>query len=170
MKEDMTFVNTTAADDLVTQGASISSHGIYQVWLEYSPESKVHGTNVGPTWVLSAPDGPHFGPMNLGYQCLVSVLDGFKPVDVYISKSGNSNINTRCHRDHFVYAPSQWEMTLQCNVVSHWLGAYTKWSLVLLSEPHRGCSNTTTLNNLTLYGVLLYHDKLIVAKLCHVVT
>ena len=28
-----------------------------------------------------------------------------------------------------LYAPSQWETTLQCNVVSHWLGAYTKWSL-----------------------------------------
>ena len=32
-------------------------------------------------------------------------------------------------RDHFVNAPSQWEATLQCNVVSHWLGAFTKWSL-----------------------------------------
>ena len=32
-------------------------------------------------------------------------------------------------RDHFVYAPSQWETTLQCNVVSHWLGTYTKLSL-----------------------------------------
>ena len=32
------------------------------------------------------------------------------------------------HRDHFVNAPSQWEMTLHCNVISHWLGAYTKWS------------------------------------------
>ena len=29
-------------------------------------------------------------------------------------------------RDPFVYAPSQWETTLQCNVVSHWQGAYTK--------------------------------------------
>ena len=28
--------------------------------------SKVHGANMGPTWVLSAPDGPHAGPMNLG--------------------------------------------------------------------------------------------------------
>ena len=26
----------------------------------------------------------------------------------------------RC-RDHFVYVPSKWEKTLQCNVVSHWL-------------------------------------------------
>ena len=25
--------------------------------------------------------------------------------------------------------PNQWEKTLQCNVVSHWLGACTKWSL-----------------------------------------
>ena len=32
-------------------------------------------------------------------------------------------------RDHFVYAPSHWETMLHCNVVSHWLGAYTKWSL-----------------------------------------
>ena len=26
----------------------------------------------------------------------------------------------------FKYVPSQWEMTLQCNVISHWLGTYTK--------------------------------------------
>ena len=25
--------------------------------------------------------------------------------------------------------PSQWEMTLHCNVISHWLDIYTKWSL-----------------------------------------
>ena len=29
------------------------------------PDSKVHGTNMGPTWVLSATDGPHIGPTNL---------------------------------------------------------------------------------------------------------
>ena len=28
-----------------------------------------------------------------------------------------------------MYAPSQWETTLHCNVVSHWKGAYTKLSL-----------------------------------------
>ena len=27
--------------------------------------SNIHGANMGPTWVLSAPDGPHVGPMNL---------------------------------------------------------------------------------------------------------
>ena len=30
-----------------------------------TPDSKVYGANMGPTWVLSAPDGPHVGPMSL---------------------------------------------------------------------------------------------------------
>ena len=30
----------------------------------YIPDSKAHGANVGPTWVLSAPDRPYVGPMN----------------------------------------------------------------------------------------------------------
>ena len=33
------------------------------------------------------------------------------------------------HRDYIVYAPNQWETTLQCNIIFHWLGAYTKRSL-----------------------------------------
>ena len=42
----------------------------------------------------------------------------------------NCNPNNSC-RDHDLYAPSQWETMSQCNVVSHWLGANTKWSLQL---------------------------------------
>ena len=45
---------------------------ISETWLEWDncelydiPDSKVHGANMEPTWVLSAPDGPHVGPMNL---------------------------------------------------------------------------------------------------------
>ena len=30
-----------------------------------SPDSKVHGANMGPTWGQQDPDGPHVGPMNL---------------------------------------------------------------------------------------------------------
>ena len=37
------------------------------------PDSKVQGANMGPTWVLSAPDGPHFGPMNLGIRAMMLV-------------------------------------------------------------------------------------------------
>ena len=30
---------------------------------------------------------------------------------------------------YFMNVSGQWETTLHCNVISHWLGAYTKWSL-----------------------------------------
>ena len=39
-------------------------------------------------------------------------------------------LHWKMHRDPFVKAPSQWGMTLHCNVISHWLGAFTKWSLM----------------------------------------
>ena len=39
--------------------------------IQHKPDSKVHGANKGPTMVLLVPDGPHFGPMNLGIrECL----------------------------------------------------------------------------------------------------
>ena len=38
------------------------------------PDSKVHGANMGPTWVLSAPGGPHVGPINLAIR--VYLLSG----------------------------------------------------------------------------------------------
>ena len=44
--------------------------------------------------------------------------------------------------DHFVYAPSQWETALQCNTVSHWLGAFTKWSLQRLKLDWYYCINS----------------------------
>ena len=28
-----------------------------------------------------------------------------------------------------MYVPSQWKFTLHCNTISHWLGAYTEWTL-----------------------------------------
>ena len=38
------------------------------------PDSKVHWANMGPTWVLSAPDGPHVGPMNLAIRVVLLQL------------------------------------------------------------------------------------------------
>ena len=37
-------------------------------------DSKVHVAHMGPTWVLSAPDGPHVGPMNLAIRGVASIL------------------------------------------------------------------------------------------------
>ena len=43
--------------------------------MSHYPDSKAHGANMGPTWVLSAPDGPHVGPMSLAIR-VVLVIHG----------------------------------------------------------------------------------------------
>ena len=35
------------------------------------PYIKVHGANMGPTWVLTTPDGPRVGPMNLAIRGVI---------------------------------------------------------------------------------------------------
>ena len=47
----------------------------------HCPDSEVNGANMGPTWVLSAPDGTHDGPMNLAIRVTLHkentvVIDG----------------------------------------------------------------------------------------------
>ena len=42
-----------------------------------SPDRKVHGANMGPTMVLSAPGGPHVGPMNLAIRDDISTPFAF---------------------------------------------------------------------------------------------
>ena len=52
------------------------------------PDSKVHGANMGPTWVLSAPDGPLVDPMKLAirghqkktFSALLVLCEGNPPV------------------------------------------------------------------------------------------
>ena len=38
-------------------------------------DSKDHGANMRPTWVLSAPGGPHVGPMNLTIRVVYPMFD-----------------------------------------------------------------------------------------------
>ena len=38
------------------------------------PDNTVHWANMGPTWALSAPDGPHDGPMNLAIRAIASIV------------------------------------------------------------------------------------------------
>ena len=41
------------------------SANIILLCIDRYKDSDVHGANMGPTWVLAAPDWPHVGPMNL---------------------------------------------------------------------------------------------------------
>ena len=58
------------------------------------------------------------------------------------------------NREHFVHAPSQWRTMLHCNIVSHWLGAYTKWSLwVVVTKIWRGNTDYPYLNRRSMFSL-----------------
>ena len=42
--------------------------------LLYIPDSKVHGTNMGPIWGRQDPGGPHVGPMKLAIWDLINAV------------------------------------------------------------------------------------------------
>ena len=59
--------------------------------LGFNPDNKVHGANMGPTWVLSVPDGPHVGPMNLAIRDTTWTL--FVVNDPYFASTSNCQQN-----------------------------------------------------------------------------
>ena len=54
----------------------------------------------------------------------------------------NGLFKTFC-RNQSRYAPSQWETSLYCNGVSHWMGAYLDWSLIMKSNPRNAMWSLT---------------------------
>ena len=82
----------------------------------------------------------HFSPSQINYvRAIVISLDMLEKSDWVI-------ILPYRLTDHSVYVPSQWEMVLHCNAISHWLGTYTVWS-VLSGLVMMNPDNTVLLNN-----------------------
>ena len=89
-----------------------------------NPDSKVHGANMGPTWVLSAPDGPHVGPINLAirehYRIEVTaVWFGWASYTTCVTRA----ISTSEYKQHILV----WSSLIQAlsrglMVLSHYLG------------------------------------------------
>ena len=49
------------------------------------PDSKVYRANMGPTWVLSVPAGPHVGPMNLTIRVVLFSYTGLDSAETNAS-------------------------------------------------------------------------------------
>ena len=59
-----------------------------------NPDSKVHGANMGPTWVLSSPGGPHVGPMNL------AIWESMNRVDMYVASRTCGHQGVGSYNEH----------------------------------------------------------------------
>ena len=66
-------------------------------------------------------------------------------------------------RDQSRCAASQWQTSLHCNDVSHWLGAYLDWSLILFMFCFCYC---WAICNITLYSWLNY-TQAVLSWWCH---
>ena len=128
----------------VVFGCALDADQFYQYILHSSigigptihrPDSKVHGTNMGPTWVLSAPDGPHVCPMNRAirvpmcgwsdHTCLGKCMINPKPL-----KNISETLN------QFVM------ISTQCLDTKHelWHNETQLWQRPVLIDPHRAAS------------------------------
>ena len=63
-------------------------------------------------------------------------------------------------RDHFVNAPSQWEMTLHYSVISHWLGAFLEWSLIFILRWAPGRFTAQQANDVELWWLAVDIDTM----------
>ena len=104
--------------DMFTTHQKVWNIGICGKPVRLHPDSKVHGANMGPTWVLSAPDGPHVGPMNLAIRVVicekVNIMDADGLIMKYLAgtmftynnlvyiQNGCTKSNT-CHNHHLWY-------------------------------------------------------------------
>ena len=72
-------------------------------------DSKVHEANMGTTWVLLAPDGPHVGPTNLAIRGL-SVRVGIDRMNVYQCANVPRPIwgHVKCGYAQLIYVRKAW--------------------------------------------------------------
>ena len=101
----MSSVNQYWDDYLGTVSYNPVSATHLKTWHPY-PNSKVYGTNMGSTWVLLAPDGPHVGPMTLAIR--VDFINGcpvFKWFAVTLLKIGDKDSfsSNGCHSGILFY-------------------------------------------------------------------
>ena len=66
--------------------------------------SKVHGVNMGSTWDLSAPDGPHVGPMNFAtWEDLCAIIRYHGHGQVITSHCAHTHIHTYIYIYIYIY-------------------------------------------------------------------
>ena len=78
-----------------------------------APDSKDHGANMGPTWVLSAPGGPHVGPMNL------AIMGGIHTAE--------HKVNIFAQINRFILHPAAYRRLCSCAAHSLCWGNLSWW-------------------------------------------
>ena len=106
-------------------------------------DNKNHGANMGPIWVLSAPGGPHVGPMNLAIRD--SIVRGLFPAMNMIHRESSTCvrlpdvINSNPHT--FIQHIHEDNMERKC-FPYYWPfrnPLVTRWQMAIKAEPWYFC-------------------------------
>ena len=99
--------------------------------------SKVHGANMGPTWDMSGPDGPHVGPKNLAIWVTVSVQmhltdtrSIFAAITVVILSSLVNLFHSTMKMHFFYYSMAMINQTI-CTIQTKFITIHWSPSLIL---------------------------------------
>ena len=85
--------------------------------LDTYPDSKIQGANMGPTWVLSAPDWPHVGTMNLAIRVLKNKI-GLPNGTAYTVCTHKNLQQESQHWARWALSPNNFRNEYLCNVYS----------------------------------------------------
>ena len=87
------------------------------------PDSKVHGANMGPAWVLSPLDRPHVGPMNL------AIRDTQRDILCIVNRPGRTHFSSGIVQN--LKAPRPWNLVQRISGFRSWdyeIGTYADHS------------------------------------------
>ena len=93
---------------------------------EHTPDSKVHGANMGPVWGRQDPGGPHVGPMNL------AIWDYTQ----YCTRYGNACKNTKPNRRSHLIKCNQRHALYWHTIRTMWNGSTEmSWFNIIKTSP-----------------------------------
>ena len=87
--------------------------------LKHISDSKVHGANIGPIWVLSAPDGPHVGLMNLAIRDAIPVPFQSRKCEHAAQKNHRNMLSIFIYFSHTMTSKSDYPNMLHVSSCSH---------------------------------------------------
>ena len=111
------------------------------------PDSQVHGANMAPVWVLSAPDGPHVGPMNL------AIRGGFPKClgsNIYL---GRHVLHSQAPLLYTFYNPNIQRLVLQQSPVP------CLWQTTVTSQSWTGSRVTCSMNCCVITATLAMRSR-----------
>ena len=118
---------TDNISEIVFDWVGCEIHGpILLTWIDFK-QAWINNHMHNKVWDEITYTFPNFNGISLGMDNLVhpTLYNGCNNLSMLISRLSKFSKRIPAGIIMCIHAPSQWEVALQCNTTSHWLGTYT---------------------------------------------